>query len=404
MIEIEVLMPIKASQLYEFRYRVRGLKLNRDRILHRFKSRIRGYGKLFSHIIRFGFVTENYSIQHHFIWDSIYPLLYLTRQGGPLFCSSFENAKIVFHYPVYRQALQFFIKRAFNLGIAITIDCDTYEKKETFDTYGYALSLGGGKESRLALGVFRELKKHLEVFSAGAEHASDIEDVKIHKTFSGRNTDRIFPAIMSGCSCHLYGGDVSGLNRVNPWHRYYDLEGPEPRREMSRFFRDVGMNTVFQSPGCVLPSNLIQKILNSRYPELAKHQKSVRANEKTEKNLHVSLIKMYHGIDFRSHCSENLFIKLLNGFVKHHIDYSEDFGIRQDREWLNREMRSIIYRLKSNTLFSGVRQCIPNEWDTDWIDYIHSYVDPEFPEEILSIYRKYAPEITDINSDLAVFK
>ncbi len=73
----------------------------------------------------------------------------------------------------------------------------------------------------------------------------------------------------------------------------------------------------------------------------------------------------------------------------------EDFGYHGLRELHRKEMCCIIYKLRDHKLFSQVRDIIPESWDEEWIDYIHSYVYPDIDTKILEIYTEYAEKIKD---------
>ena len=149
------------------------------------------------------------------------------------------------------------------------------------------------------------------------------------------------------------------------------------------------------SPACPLATNVIQDILFRRYPDLFKNQRSVEKQARTEKNLHISLCKMRHGIPFEDHCSTGLFIDLLEEFVQKNLAHPEDFGFHGHRELHDRETRSLIYYLKDRKEFSTVRDIIPESWEEKWIYYVHSYVMPDLPREFLQIYYQYYPDYNE---------
>ena len=198
MIRILVLPPYKTSTRYEFQYVIkqtisfrRAFRVLSGRAVQG-KTRAETFkGRLF----RFGFTSDNFEIPHHKIWDSIYPLMFLTRNGGPLFGKHTE-ATIEFKYPIHSLVRDFYIKRAFNFGISITIKCKTYNSPADIPTKGHILSLGGGKDSRLLLGMLREQNKQPLVVASGAENAMGIEGALTTTPINNALVNRIMPALM----------------------------------------------------------------------------------------------------------------------------------------------------------------------------------------------------------------
>ena len=76
----------------------------------------------------------------------------------------------------------------------------------------------------------------------------------------------------------------------------------------------------------------------------------------------------------------------------------DDFGYRNCREIINREMRAIICRRRADPAFRSVRSLVPPEWDEDWIDVIHDYVVPDLESGFSDIYREYADPIDPTSS------
>ena len=170
---------------------------------------------------------------------------------------------------------------------------------------------------------------------------------------------------------------------------------------MALMLKSFGVNMDLVPPASVLPYNLIQRILHDRYPDLYRYQRSVRKEQPNEKNLQVSLLKIYCGIDFSDQCSDTLFRSLLKKFVKAQTTRPHDFGLHRYRRVINLEMRAIIFNKQDDRLFSGLR-AIPVDWEGKWIDYIHTYVHPDINPEFLEIYREYAPVLQD--TDEASFR
>jgi hypothetical protein len=151
---IEVATPLRADDRYAFECRIR-----RHRPWHRRILRPRSGGRSLPRgvpdVLRFGFRTHGWRLEHHPVWDAIYPLMYLTRNGGPLFGSSHRQARIRLGYPIPPQVRDHFAQRALDLGLEVTIDAKP--SGATFDgaTRGAVIAFGGGKESRVLLGMLR---------------------------------------------------------------------------------------------------------------------------------------------------------------------------------------------------------------------------------------------------------
>jgi len=346
----------------------------------------------------FGFKAKNFDIPHSQVWDSIYPLFYLTRRGGPLYGKDDNHAVIEFDFPVLKEAKDFFIKRASKFGIYLDVKADFYSKEFELETKENALSFSGGKDSGLLYGLLRELGKTPELFSTTNVSARNYENLPIKKSVAlGEDlASRLIPAFISNFKNIYYGAALDELVYREPWQQYYDQGSQEAAIEFSNFLKSIGIEKSFRSPAGVLPSNLIQSILYKRYPDLYRKQFSVKKGKKTKKNLHISLCKIYHGIDYSNQSSEKLFKTLLSDFVEKQLKYPNLFGFRDHREIFHKEMRSIIYRMREHPLFSEVKDDIPDSWNADWIDQIHLYLKPDIDEDILTIFKEYAP-IADNN-------
>jgi hypothetical protein len=255
------------------------------------------------------------------------------------------------------------------------------------------LSFGGGKESRLLLGLLREFGESPRVIHAGqSDQSADIKNLFVAEPLSGAWAERLLPSIMSGAA-HVYIGAGPGeCGYHEPWHHYYSKMSPQANQQLSRLLSSLGASITFHSPLCCVPYNIIQKMLSGRYAELFAHQQSVKPNARSEKNLHVSLLKLYHGLPFWDHCTESLFRELLHTFVEQKRRNFSDFRSRNHREVIQREMMAIIARCRSHPLLKGVAGPIPDSWDAPWIDYLHSYVDPALDPRFLRVFYQYASE------------
>ncbi len=380
MLTIEVPAPIKTDSRYEFRCTLRGGADGWRRLLPgRDPSRL-----------RFGFESRDVAIAHHELWDAIYPLMFLTRNGGPLFHTRHESAVIRVAYPIPRLVRDFYVRRAADFGLAVTVEADTTDAVPPCPTEGHVLAFGGGKDSRLLLGVLREAGRSPRVVTAGAANAADVPGAWVTTPLNGVLADRVMPALMARGRHFYFGSGLGEAHRETPWHQYFDWGSPRALGEFSRLLAAFGVRMALHAPAAMLPYNLIQRILFERYPELFAHQRSVEPEERTEKNLHVSLCEIHHGIPFHRHCSEGVFRELLDGFVRRQLAAPFDFGYRNHRETIHREMRAIAFRHRDHALFAAVRTRLPGDWDGPWIDYVHAYVAPEAPAEFLEVYSRYA--------------
>jgi hypothetical protein len=407
MVKIEVYPPQKSDDLYKFEYRISdSKKVDIENFQQRLKAKIRVLrgkkpkGKSKSPVEQggscyFGFKAVNFNIQHSDIWDSVYPLMYLTRNGGPIY-GKYDAVTIEFKYAILGPVRDFYLRRAKEFGIEIDLVGPIYETKYDIPTSGHAVAFGGGKDSRLISGILDDIGYEHSLYSSmnlkGTNFAVDL-DANISQPIGDFSlANRVIIALMSRCNKVYFGLGLGECGLNKPWLQYYDFS-PKPLKEFSRLLASLGVDIECIAPLSVLPYNIIQKILVEKYPGLYEGQLSVNPEEKSEKNLHVSLCKAYHGIDFKQHCSEELFRSLLSDFVQKHIENPNDFGFRNYREIFSKEMRCIIYNLREHSLFEGVRELIPSEWGGCWIDYIHSYAYPEIDPKFLAVLTEYAKGI-----------
>ena len=404
---ITIYLPIKENRKYVFTYTgIKSLEILPD------KS-----GKLWykesgaEDAKEFGFTALNYDIKHLEIWDNIYPLLLLLGDGGPIFGKHTE-AHIHFNFSLNRKVRDFFIIRAKKMGVDIKITADNLNDQVfNISTEGNALPFGGGKDSRLLYGMLKEKFGEVETYSAPLNSypnstlfCLDNEDFvsKGGKNVSPicRNTiwNRIMPSLMSQKKYIYLGGNLGSVELVTPWHQIYDILSPTALKEFSFLLKAVGIDTNLYSPAGMLSHNIIQKILHDRYPELYRHQHSTAKEDRSEKNLGVSLSKIYHGIEFRDNCSEKLFTELLKDFVQSQVSDEKAYGLRNHRRVIRKEMRAIIYHMQDHPLFAEVRSQIPSSWKGRWIDFIHSYAVPDIDSRFLKIFQEYATDI-DVHPD-----
>ncbi len=177
MLVIDVPAPSRTEDRYEFRCRIRMRRTPVQRLLRRRPPRQRLRRHSVPGTVRFGFTTTGPAIDHHPIWDSFYPLFYLTRNGGPLFDTGHREATIRFEYPVSATVRDFFVHRAREMGTELSVTAATTHA--TFDDRGsdrHVLAFGGGKDSRMLLGALRELGLDPLIVTTGAENVPDLPE------------------------------------------------------------------------------------------------------------------------------------------------------------------------------------------------------------------------------------
>ncbi len=236
--------------------------------------------------------------------------MHLIRGDGPDFGSKYSKCNFVLMYPVLEKVKNFYIKRAMDYGLILTIDGATYNRTYDVTTNGNAIAFGGGKDSRLVYGLLTEIGCKPIIYNAnpGSDGIPDPDsNVKRIETLQYGITNRMMAAFMSLPKKVFIGSGLTTTHFKYPWHEYYEWGNPAPMKELSSLLSSPGIEMEFLSPTSILPSNIIQKILFQRYPELYKYQYSVEPGSESEKNLQISLCKIYHGINFSVHCSEELF-------------------------------------------------------------------------------------------------
>src|SRR5574338_513167 len=245
----------------------------------------------------------------------------------------------------------------------------------------------------MLLGALRELGRAPRVVSAGAENVPDLPDALVTRSLSGTLTERVIPALMA-CGRHFYvGSTLADAHRESPWPQALDWCAPDALAELSALFAAHDVDTQVHAPASVLPSNLVQRILYERYPALYRHQRSVPAGERSEKNLHVALCKLRHGIPFDDHCGDPLLADLVAGFVEQQTARPDHFDFRRCRLVVRREMRAILFAQRDDPRLARVRSKLPGAWHGPWIDYVHPYAAPDLDEGFLRIYREYADAV-----------
>ncbi|MEA2025790.1 MAG: hypothetical protein U9O18_03785 [Chloroflexota bacterium] len=187
-----------------------------------------------------------------------------------------------------------------------------------------------------------------------------------------------------------------------PWQQHYDYASRTGRDQLSGLLATLGMEVEIHAPTVVLPANLTQRILCEHYPELFAGQRSTRPGAQSNKNLHVALIRMLHGLPLQDDVDAALFGRLLQGFVAGQLADPPDFGYRGSYETPAREMRAIIWRLRDREDLAAIRGAIRADWDADWIDYVHDYVDTDTDPAMVDLFARHAPLVSKADPGLAI--
>ena len=257
-VRLDVYPPVRTAERYEFRCDIRGVPLTLTTAARHVRGVARGVGSPFHDRIHFGFRAVNFRIAHHEVWDSVFPLLFLTRNGGPLFNRGHNSATIRVHYPILEAVRAFYVRRAAHMGIDVTIEADTFERTYDVACTGRMQTFGGGKESRLLFGLLRELGRTPRVTTGGAVHApADLQTVEVSEPLWGALAERVMPALMSGAAVVYFGGSLAEAFHHRPWHQYYDMASPEGQREFTDLLRSLGIAVALDGPLVVLPPNLL---------------------------------------------------------------------------------------------------------------------------------------------------
>ncbi|MEZ4595992.1 MAG: hypothetical protein R3C32_03640 [Chloroflexota bacterium] len=320
---------------YEFECQVRYHRPLRRRIL-RPRSATITKPDVPPRVVRFGFRTSGWRLEHHPVWDAIYPLLSLTRNGGPLFGTRHRRATIRMACATPVAVRDFFVRRAHDLGPGgFTIQGET--SHATFDGPPPRHRVRGREGEPGHPGMLRETGDDLAIVSSWAQRV-DLPHALVSDPMGPALIDRVMPALMSRGRDLYLGGTLGGSHRTHPWHRYFDVSAPAPLRETARMLAAVGLPTVLHSPLAIVPPNVGQRVLHDRYPDLYRHQYSTRDGGSSEKNLHVACANLHHGIGYQRHCPPELFARLLERFVAREATRPDDFGPRSEREVISREM------------------------------------------------------------------
>jgi hypothetical protein len=365
--------------------------------------------------VRFGFQSVGWDVPHAAVWDTILPLLWLTGPGGPLFFKKEEmgsdevaptrgiEASIVFDYPVDRSVCDFFEQRC-KLGYLMDVKVSARTRWSGVPMFSRRLpsylppsssslkshhksilALGNGKDSRLLYGLLREIGKTPAVFMHGLGPAKNIDPVIRSGPIAPRLSERLFAPLMHAPEEFYIGvGSGEATYTEAPWRIFQHLSSIVRTNELSEMLIKAGAPTRIRVPLTVLPYNIIQKILCLRYPDLYAGQVSTAPGDPSRKNFRIAVMKLWHGFDPWDVCPRDLFETLLLQWVKQSDEKA--YGVEL-------ETRGLIWQMRDEPEFRSVRDVVDPSWDQPWIHYVHEYVNPECPKEMLDIFYEYAPSI-----------
>ena len=239
MLDVVVQPPVKAASKYVFQCSMRVRPSRLERLGRRLPRRpVPPRTRL-----KFGYRSVGFDIRHHEVWDGFYPLFFLTRLSSPALGLEHPVMRIRFTYPIARPLRDFFVRRAHDHGIELEIVTRLCDVADDRPTEGHVLAFGGGKDSRMILGLLRETGVEPTVVTTRGGHAADIDgrlEVRpVYQTLS----DRVMASLMHGGTDLYYGGGLGESQLVDPWHRYYDLAAARPRAELAALLAELGMPT-----------------------------------------------------------------------------------------------------------------------------------------------------------------
>lgn len=166
--------------------------------------------------LRFGFESQDVAIPHQELWDAIYPLMFLTRNGGPLFRTRHDRARIRMGYPIPGPVRDCYVRRAADFGLTMSVDAETTDGVPPCPTAGHVLAFGGGKDSRLLLGVLREIGRAPRVVTSAVGNAPDVPGAWVTTPLAGVLADRMMPALMAGGRHFYFGRAARGVGAQRP--------------------------------------------------------------------------------------------------------------------------------------------------------------------------------------------
>jgi len=332
------------------------------------------------------------------VWDTFFPLFLLTREDGPCFTNrkwpwfekvapSVSSCRIRLQFPAIRKVCNFFTDRC-SKGWGFTLRCDRpkdIEPPRPYASSGDCLALGNGKDSRMLLGALRETGRTPTVYG---HMRGEVNGIAVRRSdgFSGYFAERVMPTLMSGSS-HIYWGMGSGEAWYSgtPWQLFHDVSAHVRLSEISSLLQSVGIGVSIHAPLAVLPYNITQKILCSRYPALATGQVSTKKQEHSAKNLRTSVLKLWAGVAPWDFCSKPLFHSLLDKWLSRQVEDHQEYGTEI-------ETRALLTRMLDLPQIRPFRDRIPKEWDVPWVDYLHPHVAP-VDASMMRIFREYADPV-----------
>ena len=315
--------------------------------------------------------------------------------GGPLFGKSCD-AEIRFKYPVCGPIVDFFINRcrngwAYDLMVSAPRMLDASELEVPEPSRRATLAFSGGRDSRLLLGMLMEMGVNPVCVYHGndLDPVAGVSELKTSWPVRGVLSEVLMPAFMqAGPFMYLGQGMDEAMYKPPPWRQYYDLASHFCLRDMSDLLASVGVQTKVLAPLTIAPRNVVQNMLHSRYPHLAAYQYSCKPFTKQNKNGRTSLYKLCNNISPWKECPLPLFKTIMIQLM------DQDFSYPKFHPNSNFEARCVIHRLRSRPELSHVKPRIQDAWAGQWIDYLHTYINPTVDEGVLSIFKEYACDVS----------
>lgn len=341
----------------------------------------------------FGFRTDEFEIPHGSVWDTLYPLIYLTRNGGPVYLK-YDEVKVVFQYPVVKEFVELMKRRCKSQGVRLEVEAPAeIEATAEAPVWNTVVGFGGGKESSLNCGITKELGYSPTMLMGSPKPPTprkrwDWDDVVFFIPINKGIVDRLIVQMMCGGTLY-HGSSLDDTWHTIPWQQYYDIGTAESLTALNDTFTKTGIDRKVIAPLRCLPCAQIPKILCDRYPEVGAKRESVNKSARNEKNMHVSLCEMMGDVSILEHCSPELLVILAREF----IPKCNDYGQRNGRMVARLGMCSMLYHLRDHEYLKPIRSLIPDSWDRRFIHYGHFY--KNVPKEFEEIFREYLEESPD---------
>ena len=349
-------------------------------------------------LYRCGVRTETFDIPHDPLWDTLYPLMFLTRSGGPHWKYRPEPLCIKFTYPVVQALVDMYLERSAKQGMPLTVDAPgTTMPGDTPSVWQNIVGFGGGKESSLVCGMARELGYSPRMLMGSPKPANPGKvwtwpDISFAIPCNKGVTDRIVIQIMSG-NLVFHGAALEDGWRTNPWTQYYAIGTQEGWDQLNDVFTALGVDRKVVVPLQGIPGAQIPRILCNRYPDVADLRMSVnRVNDRSEKNLHVFLCEVISNVPWDAHIKPDQILEQTRKFLAKCPDVDTNDGRMVTRIM----MRAMLYEARDHEHLTEVRHLIKDEWKRRHIHLGHYY--RKMPEDFEQIYREYleaSPDGTD---------